>query len=258
MANPVIFPGEDVVYTALFGDYESLNENRFEQMPTTRYICFTDNKNLKSVTWEIYFIQHNTNPKIASRQVKMFGHRFFPKNTRLLYIDNTVQLKVDGSIVLDEWLENSQLSFMAHSKRKTVRGEFFMCAAYGLEKQKILRDQYNIYLKTNPKILKEKPFWGGMIARLNNEDVDNFMTVWFREYKNNAKRDQLALNMTKFSTRSKIGILKASNSNSKWHRWPVINNRKYENRDTTSTKRYRKMIILFNGLFYGTYFYLKR
>ena len=130
MKNP------DVVFTALFGQYESLNELMISKNSTTRYICFTDDPLLSSKTWEIKVVAPNAPefPARSSREIKLLGHKFFPEGTRSLYIDNTVRLKVDGSIVLDEWLRNSKIAFMRHYSRKTVRGEFFICSAYGLDK----------------------------------------------------------------------------------------------------------------------------
>ena len=77
----------------------------------------------------------------------MLGHRYFPEGTRTLYIDNTVKLKVDGSIVLDDWLKESDIAFMRHYSRKTVRGEFFVCSAYGLDSQELIHKQFRFYKK---------------------------------------------------------------------------------------------------------------
>ena len=128
---------QDVVFTALFGQYESLNELIILKNPDTRYVCFTDDPSLTSETWEVLVVDSKIkqSPSRSSREIKMLGHKHFPEGTRSLYIDNTVRLKVDGAVILEDWLKEAEIAFMRHYSRKTVRGEFFICSAYELDLQ---------------------------------------------------------------------------------------------------------------------------
>ena len=65
MAHKINLDGEDVVFTSLFGKYEKLNEIKIDKNPNTRYICFTDDDDLISETWEIFLItpKSNLNPQ---------------------------------------------------------------------------------------------------------------------------------------------------------------------------------------------------
>ena len=244
---------QDVVFTALFGDYETLNEIKHFQEPGTRYVCFTDSNKLKSKTWEIFKVEP-TNPESgvrASRAIKMLGHKYFEDMTRSLYIDNSVELKVDGRYILDAFLQKSDLTFLSHTKRKSVSNEFFICAAYGLENQEILTLQYEKYLQMHPEVLREKPYWGGMIARRNCASVDRFMETWDAQYRTYAKRDQLSINMSARLSGITINRVEFNNARSEWHSWPIINNRRFELRDSTSLSRYRRAKIVWNSIKYG-------
>lgn len=247
----------DVVFTALFGGYETLNELSHDSSPNTRYICFTDNRNLRSLSWEIKTVKPTIldNPARSSRAIKMLGHHYFKKGTRLLYIDNTVKLKVDGSIILNEWLEDSQLALMHHSSRRTVRGEFFACAAYGLDAQEKIREQYLHYKRDFPEVLKEQPYWGGMIARVNSESTDRFMESWNSEFIRFTKRDQLSINVASKVSGVEIHSVSGRNDDTKWHQWPIISSRKTEMRDTTSNTNYRRLKIVENTFRHGFRFY---
>ncbi len=248
---------QEVVFTALFGQYESLNELTFKKNLDTRYICFTDDSSLTSMTWEVVQVEPEIqgNPARNSRKIKMLGHRYFPDATRSLYIDNTVRLKVDGSIVLQDWLKDSNLAFMRHYSRKTLRGEFFVCSAYGLDNQKNIWRQFKYYKENFPAMLKERPYWGGMIARVNSIETDRFMEIWKEQFDTYTKRDQLSINVCSLISGVKVNTVEGENDSSKWHEWPVHSNRKTKFRDDTSDRRFRKLRIIINGLRYGYRFY---
>lgn len=250
----------DIVFTALFGRYETLNEIEISKNPNTRYICFTDDISLMSKTWEVVLVKSNNDvsPSRASREIKMLGHNRFPEGTRSLYIDNSVRLKVDGAIILDAWLKDCDLAFMLHSSRKTVRAEFFACAAYGLDEQAKIWNQYRNYLESFPAVLKQKPHWGGMIARVNSSKTDVFMETWKSQFDSFTKRDQLSINVSSMISGIKLKSIDEKNDASIWHEWPVHTNRQIQMRDKTSGRKFRKVRILINGLRYGSRFYLHR
>lgn len=247
----------DVVYTALFGCYEGLNEISHKRSSSTRYVCFTDNSNLTSKSWEIV-VQKNLvdNPIVNSRRVKFLGHEYFPIGTRTLYIDNTVNLLVDGSQILDDWLNGFNLAFMAHYSRINLRNEFLVCSVYEKDSQEILFKQFKSYCSQFPGIMDESIYWGGMIAKMNCEEVSKFMNVWFQEYLIFSKRDQLSLKIGLRKSPIHHHVLKESNSESQWHIWPVYNNRiGFSN--LTKTQIYKRRLKYFlNGMRFGIRFYL--
>ena len=248
---------QDVVFTALFGRYETLNELAISRNPTTRYVCFTDDPLLRSETWEISVVnpKNKESPSRASREIKMLGHKHFPEGTRSLYIDNTVRLRVDGAIVLDDWLKDKDVAFMRHYSRKTVRGEFFICSAYGLDEQEKIWKQYRYYKTYYPTVLQQSPHWGGMIARVNSAKTDKFMETWKQQFDAFTKRDQLSINVSSMISGVKIATVDGENDSSKWHQWPIHTNRQNLMRDKTSGRRFRKIRIISNGLRYGYRFY---
>lgn len=260
MANIKHMNQGDVVFTALFGGYESLNELEIVKNPKTRYVCFTDDIALKSDTWEIIVVDQLTKvqPSRASREIKMLGHKHFSDGTRSLYIDNTVKLKVDGAEVLDCWLEESNVAFMLHSSRKTVRGEFFACSVYALDDQEKLFSQYRNYSSRYPSVLSQRPHWGGMIARVNSFETDKFMETWKLQFETFTRRDQLSINVSSMLSGVKFKSIEGDNASSIWHDWPIHSNRQLQMRDKTSGRRFRKIRIILNGLRYGYRYYLPK
>lgn len=78
------------VYTALFGDYEALNEQPVRRNSHLQFICFTNDPGLKSDSWEIVQAEplFSMDPIRSQRQYKMLPHRFLPEYSVSLYIDN--------------------------------------------------------------------------------------------------------------------------------------------------------------------------
>lgn len=251
---------QDIVFTCLVGKYESLNELDLRKNPNTKYVCFTDDSNLVSDTWEVIVIrnENNLSPIRLSRKIKMLGRTFFPENSRILYIDNTVKLKIDGAQILDVWLSDCSLAFMEHSSRKSVRNEFFICSAYGLDSQNEIYRQFRYYRKKYHEILDQRPYWGGIIASINNRETNLFMETWFNQYQNFSRRDQLSINVSQKISGVELKTIIAHNSDSKWHSWPIHTNRDISSRDSTSNKKFRKIIIIWNAIRFSPRYYLFR
>ena len=247
-----------VVFTSLFGDYESLNELEIQKNQSTRYVCFTDNPKLQSSTWEVCLVELSgiVDPARASREVKMLGYKNFPVSTPTLYVDNSVKLKVDGSLVIETWLKTGDVAFMHHYQRKTVRNEFFVCSAYGLDDQRIIWKQFRYYRQNFKSVLNQKPYWGGMIARINSVQTEKLMLEWKRQYDSFSKRDQLSINVSSLISGVAINRIIASNALSEWHEWPIKSNRKESLRQQKKWKRFGKLQVILNAFAYGgRYFY---
>jgi hypothetical protein len=257
MAHKFILDGEDVVFTSLFGKYERLNELKIDKNPNTRYICFTDDSDLTSRSWEIYLItpKPNLSPQRNSREIKMLGHRYFNDGTRSLYIDNTVSLKVDGKIILDYWLSGGDIAFMTHSTRKTVRSEFFWCSAYGLDKQSTILKQFRFYKNFSRTLLNEKPYWGGMIARVNCESTEKFMKTWNTQFRLFSCRDQLSINISSIMSKTYINRIFAKNDSSEWHTWPIHSERTTKYQFKEKFTLLRKLLILNRIFLFGHSYY---
>ena len=71
---------ELVVYTAFTGGYDSLKEPEFVD-ENTRYVCFTQNPDLTSKTWEIIQMEPSTlDDNRIAKQYKIFPNKYFPDN----------------------------------------------------------------------------------------------------------------------------------------------------------------------------------
>ena len=87
---------ELVIYTAFTGDYDSLKEPEFID-DNTKYVCFTQNPNLKSDTWEIIQMEDSIlDDNRTAKQYRLFPHVYFPDFKYSFWLDGTFKIK--GSI----------------------------------------------------------------------------------------------------------------------------------------------------------------
>lgn len=236
-------PGPDVVFTALFGGYERLNEQPVAHESGARFVCFTDDRALTSDTWEIQVVDPflRGDSSRSSRLIKTLAFRDFGPGARSLYIDNSVRLTRDPVGLLAEWLDGSDIAMIPHSSRGSVADEFTACFRSGLDSPARLKEQRAYYAKHLPAALSARPLWGGMIARRNSAEVESLMKTWFALILRFSRRDQLSLPAASLMTGVPIRAVDELITESPWHVWPVVSHRRNMSRITTVRGRLRHM-----------------
>jgi len=205
------------------GISERLNEQPAAAFSNAEFICFTDQANLKSDTWQIRVIQPEVfgDTHRSSRVVKISAYREFGEDAKTLYIDNTVILQCDPEPIVDQWLKMHSIAMMKHSNRESVLAEFDACMAYKLDDQTKLKEQLKIYRSQIPSVLTRQPFWGGLIARRNDAAADKFSHEWMTHVLRYSRRDQLSVNAAQYLSDSCINAIPGLITETGWHKWPI-------------------------------------
>jgi hypothetical protein len=211
------------VYTVLIGEYELLNEQPISNQSGVDFICFSDNKNLTSKTWDMRFTAPVFPMDFArsSRLIKICPHRFLGEYDLSLYIDNSIILKRTPEDILHDLMpdEETEMVSIKHSFRETVLDEFLAVITAQLDDLNKVLEQLNAYSLVSPDILNEKPLSNGFILRRhNNPRVIQVMEEWVAHVFRYSRRDQLSLN---YCLRNKELILSKINldfSNSEYCR----------------------------------------
>ena len=84
-----------VVYTAIYGEKDTLKDPLVIN-PNVDYLCFTDNKNIKSNVWKI--IHHpaiHTDPVRSAKIFKVKPHEFLSDYDISLWVDANFLIKTD-------------------------------------------------------------------------------------------------------------------------------------------------------------------
>ena len=217
-----------VVYTALFGGYEDLLEQPAAAASGVPFICFTDDPHLTSKSWKIRVVEPRFPADLqrSARTIKIVGHESLAGYDELLYIDNTVKLKVDPAALLDTWLRDQDFALAAHSYRRHVVDEFDIVIRQGLDDPARVLEQLTHYGADAEKALLEPPLWAAILARRATPHVAATMRLWLDHVLRYSRRDQLSIVIALASTALPFSAIDIDNRDSEWHEWPVASGRR--------------------------------
>ncbi len=185
--------GRVVVYTALTGEYDRVNEVLFKEEGVD-YFLFTNNPSLQSNTWRVIPVDSDLDDVLLSREIKMLPHKYLDEDYETsVYIDaNAV---IYGEITqLTRYLgEKKSFAVSRHSVRKTVKEEIDACVKLGKVDGKQAMEQYEGYLREGFQADQSLLECGVLVRNHKNQQLQLLMQIWFDEFKNGIRRDQLSL-----------------------------------------------------------------
>lgn len=173
-----------VLYTCITNNYDRLRE---VDAPGWTKLCFTDNPELKSETWEVVQIQE-PHPLIH-REIKICPHRFFSFDAAL-WIDGRTQVTCDLNNFVDG---KTGIWVMEHPVRDCIYQEAIACIDQQKDDPIVIRQQMDRY------IAEGYPEHNGLCAtgiiyRTNNLITRKCMEEWYQEVLYHSVRDQLSFN----------------------------------------------------------------
>lgn len=212
------------VYTALFGGYERLRPQPAAADSGTTFYCFTDDPDLTSSDWTVVPVKplFRHDPVRSARAVKTAGHPLLDDAQETLWIDNRVELTAHPAEVLDEWLKDTDATFVTHSFRETLMDEFTAVADRGLDDTTRVWEHLLHMSESHPGLLDQRPLWTGMIARRRTPAVNDFGRRWQDLVNRYSRRDQLSVMQAIADTGLPVRFLELDNRSSPWHRWPEV------------------------------------
>ncbi len=183
-----------VIYTALFGDYDELKHPLTENTCNYDFVCFTNQKDIKSDIWQIRFVEEaNYLPNIANRKYKMLPHLFLKDYEESIYIDANVIPKGNIAKFREEYLKDWDVVLPSHFKRECLYDEALEVIRLGLAEKNLVLEQIKSYEMdgfprnfglTENNIIYRKHM---------KSNVIKLMEDWWKEYLRFPTRDQLSL-----------------------------------------------------------------
>ena len=224
------------LYTVLIGEYEKLNELEVSDS-SVQAICFTDDPQLVSSTWDLVLIEpiFPGDYVRSQRLIKIQGHPLLDQYDEWLYIDNTVRLLKPPSYILDEFLKDCDLAIPTHSHREDVLEEFAVVKDLGLDSHERLEEQRLHYEEFSPSPLREQPLWTGIIARRPTSSVRKWSDSWAQHVLRYSRRDQLSVLTVIEIHKPNFKRVVIDTVSSDFHQWPIHNERKREKRFYSGT-----------------------
>ncbi|MCI9298007.1 MAG: DUF616 domain-containing protein [Lachnospiraceae bacterium] len=180
-----------VVYTAITGEYDILNEP--EQIcSNVRYICFTDNRNVKSKSWEIRYVNNNLDNRLLAKHIKLFPEEYFDDCETSIWVDGKFQVLRDLRDVIDLYSGESPVLCFPHFERACIYDEAATCIYHGIGvKEDILRQISHYYLEGYP-IDNGLYEMGCFIRRYGDGRLRALMDSWWQEIIKYSYRDQIS------------------------------------------------------------------
>ena len=206
------------VYTCITGNYDNLKDVIKEK--GIDYYCFTNNKNLKSDSWKIIYIEDNniSNVKLA-RKIKILGHKILENYDVLLWIDAAVSFKRKINDFINHYLsENDDFVAFKHGERSTIRDEAYECVKLGKEKKENVIKILDFYDK------EKYPDDNGLIEstvfiRRKSKDVYETMKLWYNMIVKYSHRDQLSFNYCIYKTGLNVKWINEKVFDNEWFNW---------------------------------------
>lgn len=197
------------VYTCITGNYDNLIEiNNIEE--GIDYICYTNNKEIKSKTWKVEYIKDDslTNVQLA-RKIKILGTPKLNKYDVVVWIDGRIYFEKSIKDFIKEYvdLKNYDLVGFKHFCRNSINNE--MIANYEIEKIDITG------LNKLDKFYKKEKFPDNcgliettlLFRNFNNTKLNKAMQDWFNMILEYSYRDQLSFNYVEWKNKLKVKYL---------------------------------------------------
>ena len=193
------------VYTCITGNYDNLHEIENVEKEVD-YLCFTNNKNIKSSTWKIIYIEDNRlDNQRLSRKIKMLGHPIISDNYEIsVWMDASVIFKKSIINFVNKYLKDSPFAAIKHHCRNCIYDEALECIKQRKDDRKTILNHIDFLKKSgypsNNGLYEMTVF----IKKHNDPVVIKTMELWFETICNYSKRDQLSFMYCVWKTGMKI------------------------------------------------------
>ncbi len=216
------------VFTGLYGSYEELNEQPVAASSGTRFICFTDDPDLRSETWEVVLrpARFPWDVTRSARNVKIRAEGVWNDFEGSIWVDNRVVLKADPEELYSDWMDGDEdVALPYHSYRRTVGDEFAEVLRSGYDSFERIREQRACLADFAPSVLDERPLWTGLMARRHTAAGRDAMDLWMDLVLRHSRRDQLSVNLALGRSDALVRRVDVDNHESPWHRWIRVKKR---------------------------------
>lgn len=196
--------GKNVIYTAITGGYDSVKPIKIIDNDID-YICFVDSdfKGKIPQPWEKVVVDVELSNKDLARYCKINPHKLLSKYQRSVWVDGNIEIIDSLSEFLKRVLSQSDVASYDHWWRDSVEQEFYVCARAGLDKAWVLKKQWERYRRSG---YRSRNFFENNVIFRNHLDkkVVAMHEVWWEEYINSGKRDQLSFTYSAFKCNIEI------------------------------------------------------
>ena len=181
-----------IVYTSITGCYDSLKDPIFVDDKIT-YICFTDNKDLKSDIWNIRSIDIiDSDPRLSAKKVKICPWEYINCNGPICWVDGKFLIKDDLREYYNHYNRGNAILCFPHFERTTICDETAELIKCKPEIKKELIIQSAHYLNSGFKDDYGLYECGCIIRDFSFPIMKKLMMDWWSEIEQYTIRDQIS------------------------------------------------------------------
>jgi len=184
---------ELVVYTAITKGYDELKEPKIPA--GIDYVCFTDDQ-LSSNIWKFNSIDlpNISDSTRKARYLKLHPHLFFPNHRWSIWVDGSLSINGNLSILQKEVSLFSKIGVYEHAKRDCIYQAAANCIDKNKDNPEIINRQMNHYQSLGYPANNGLVSSGVLVRMHHDSRVIKFMEAWWNEIKRFSRRDQLSFN----------------------------------------------------------------
>ena len=249
-----------VIYNFLVGEYGTLKDP-LVKTPGWDYVCFTDNKNLKSNIWEIRPLYYEFNllkdNKRKAMHHKIEYYKIFEEAYDIIVsVEGTTQINCNlNDFINDINLKDEDIVVPKHW-RNCVYGEATEILKQELDYPNVVNNQTKRYKED--MYPSNNGLWSNNLIIRNNKskNLKKACEIWSEEYKKGSRRDQMSMNYSFWKAKNLGFPLKikeihydiVQNKNEKYFTYYfkehiASNNRKIKNTKINKTEEPKNAII---------------
>ncbi len=185
-----------VVYTAIYGEKDTLKDPLVIN-PNVDYLCFTDNKNIKSNVWKI--IHHpaiHTDPVRSAKIFKVKPHEFLSDYDISLWVDANFLIKTDLQTFFQksDFLSKAGMMLFQHDQgRNCIYDEANTIMQDRKDDPALVTAQMNKYREEKFPPQHGLSANSIMLKKHNDSAIIALGDKWWSEIQQYSRRDQLSL-----------------------------------------------------------------
>ena len=187
-----------VVYTAIFGGKDALNEKDQLRLDGVDYVAFVDDPAMcKSKFWDVRLEKpmFKNDPVRSAKYYKIFPHECFPDHDISLWIDGRMALATDISDQIALLDETPMVCGAGIAKfgAKCAYTEAMQCIKLNKDRHEIINRQVEAYKAEG--LPEAFGLWGAslMLRRHHDPALARFNQLWWQEIMIHSRRDQISL-----------------------------------------------------------------
>lgn len=197
-----------VIYTGIFGGYDTLPPVE-APAPDIDYICFTDRALLSDGVWQIRTITPVlADPHRDSRRVKLLPHLFLAEYDISLWVDANFLLKEKlKADILRNAVATHPIASLRHQDRSCLYAEAEIVITGGYDAPLVVSEQVHKYKALGFPAGFGLHAGGFLVRRHNDPRCKVFCDLWWQEFVQHSRRDQLSFPFVRWVTQQEIETL---------------------------------------------------